>query len=160
MKKITLFLFGILVFLHARAQEDKATMEDKSGSYIEVMRSVLSTEKKAAIADIMSLTKEESDAFWSLYNQLQKDLYDVNTTKFNLIKDFGDNFESMTDEKAAEINSKYIAMDIKEDQVYKAYMPKFQKIIGGKKTLRYFQAENKIRVLVEYQLAANIPLLD
>ncbi len=134
--------------------------QDQEGNYVEVMRSVLSTEKKAAIADIMTFTKEENDAFWPLYNELQQKLYDINTTRYNLIMEFAESFEKMSDEKASSIMKSYMDQELKEMKTRKSYYPKFEKIIGSKKALRYFQAENKIRVMVDFELASNIPLFE
>ena len=42
----------------------------------------------------------------------------------------------------------------------KTYIKKFSKILPPTKVLRYFQAENKIDILVDYEIAASIPLLE
>ncbi len=136
------------------------SLSAQNSNYVEVMRSVLSTEKKAAVADVMEFSKEESTAFWPVYNEFQQKLYKINTKRYNVIMDFAENFDKMTDEKAAELLKNYFMDQMEETKLRKAYLPKFQKVIGNMKTLRYYQTENKIRVLVEYQLAANIPLLN
>jgi hypothetical protein len=153
MKKTILISFCLSILL-------SLTVFGQDGNYVEVMRSVLSTEKKAAVADVMAFSKEEADAFWPLYNEFQQKLYEINTERYNLIMDFAENFEKMTDEKAAELLKTYLGSDLNEVKLRKAYQPKFQKVIGNKKTLRYYQTENKISVLVDYELASNIPLLE
>ncbi len=154
MKRIILFTAAICFSIGLQAQEDN------SGNYVEVLRSVLSTEKKAAVAEVMQFTKEESDAFWPIYNELQSKLYDVYSKRIDLIQAFGDNYDKMTDEKAMELNKQFLDIITQEDKVYRSFLGKFQKAIGGKKTLRYYQTENKISIMVEYELASRIPLLE
>jgi hypothetical protein len=40
------------------------------------------------------------------------------------------------------------------------YLPKFQKAVPAIKAVRYFQIENKIQAIVNYQLADSIPLVE
>jgi hypothetical protein len=42
----------------------------------------------------------------------------------------------------------------------RSYMPKLEKVIPGTKVARYLQIENKIRAVVRYELAAQIPLVE
>ena len=79
MKKL---IIGI-VFVFAGAGLFAQTAND----YLEVTRGVLKTEKKAAIADVMQLTEEESTTFWPLYNEYNEKMYVVNTRLYDLIKD-------------------------------------------------------------------------
>ena len=39
------------------------------------------------------------------------------------------------------------------------YLPKFQKAVPAIKAVRYFQIENKIQAIVNYELAGRIPLV-
>ena len=54
----------------------------QSTDYIELMRSVIKTEKKAAISEVMELSTAEADLFWPLYNEYNEKRYVVNTKLF------------------------------------------------------------------------------
>jgi hypothetical protein len=41
----------------------------------------------------------------------------------------------------------------------KTYLPKFRQALPEKKAARYYQIENKINAALNYELAANIPLM-
>ena len=41
----------------------------------------------------------------------------------------------------------------------KSYVPRFQKVLPAKKVARLYQVENKVRALVNYQVAQDIPLI-
>ena len=152
MKKYLSFmvLFVIGVQIHAQQVND----------YMEVSREVLKTEKKAIIADLMQLSQEESAVFWPLYNEYQNKLYEVGTKRVNLLMDFANNFENMSNEKAVEIVNLSQSIDMELLKLEKAYGKKFMKILPAQKALRYLQAENKIEALINAQLALDIPLLE
>jgi hypothetical protein len=41
----------------------------------------------------------------------------------------------------------------------RAYVPRFQKVLPAKKVTRLYQVENKLRALVNYELARQIPFV-
>lgn len=132
----------------------------ESESYLEVMRSALKTEKKAMIAEVMEFTPQESEAFWPLYNEFQEKLYTANTKYLKIVNEFAANYESMTDEKALDLMTRLNAYEGEVLKLKKAYIKKFSKILPSTKVLRYFQAENKIDILIDYEMASSIPLLE
>lgn len=151
MKKAILTLVTFVIVLGAQAQFH---------SYLEVSREVLKTDKKAMIAEVMQLSEETSKAFWPLYNEYQEKLYLVDTKSFNLIQDFADNYGNMSAEKATQLLNNVMAIDQEMLKVVKTYTKKFQKILSPQKALRYYQAERKIKILINAELALNIPLLE
>ena len=132
----------------------------EDNSYMEVMRSALKTEKKAIIAETMVFTQEESDAFWPLYNEFQEKLYTSNTKYLKIINDFAANYENMTDEVALDLMKRMNSYEGEILTLKKTYMKKFSKILPPTKVLRYFQAENKIDILIDFEVASSIPLLE
>lgn len=145
---LLILVFGITVYAQ--------NLDD----YMEVQRGVLKTEKKAIIAEAMSFTEQESSVFWPLYNEYNEKMYTLNTKTYNLIKDYAANFETLTDEKAVTLMKSAMLIDKELSSLEKTYFKKFQKIIPGKKAARYFQLENKIKALVDAEMALEIPLMD
>lgn len=132
----------------------------QQSDYIELMRSVINTEKKAAIAEVLVLSDTEADLFWPLYNEYNEKRYTVNTKKIQMIKDFAENYGQMTDEMAKEIWTRNMAIKMELVKLEKTYYKKFLKVLDAKKAVRYFQAENKIETFVNAELALEIPLLE
>lgn len=128
--------------------------------YLEVVRDVLNTEKKAVVAETMSLTDAESGVFWSLYNEYNSKLYEVHTERVNIIKDFAAQYETMTDEKADALVNRSLAYQTKLLKLNKSYYKKFKKILPASKAALYFQVESKIDDLINASLAAEIPLVN
>ena len=128
--------------------------------YLEVVRDVLNTEKKAVVAETLVLNETESGPFWSLYNEYNAELYKVHTERVNIIKDFAASYESMTDEKADALVNRSLAYQTKLLKLNKSYYKKFKKIIPAAKAALYFQVESKIDALIDAELAAEIPLVN
>lgn len=132
----------------------------QSADYIELMRSVIKTEKKVAISDVMQLSEEEANLFWPLYNEYNEKRYVIKTSLVRLIEDFAANYSKMTDELATDYWKRSLKIDTDLLSLEKTYYKKFLKVLDAQKTFRYFQAENKIEALINAQLALEIPLLE
>jgi hypothetical protein len=128
--------------------------------YLELARDVLKTEKKAVIAEVMQLTETESTPFWELYNEYQGKLYLVANKRIAIIKDFADNFENLSDEKADQLWINAMAFSQEKLKLKKQYYNKFKKILPAGKAAKFFQAENKIETMIDAQLALEIPLIE
>lgn len=149
-----------LIFLFIAVFAGAQLMAQTEMDYIEVARDVLKTEKKAAIADVMELSKEEADVFWPLYNEYNNKASLIQNDRIKIILDYAENFENLTDEKADELWTKSLSVDSQLLKLEKSYYKKFKKILPVKKAARYFQAENKIETLINAQMALEIPFIE
>ena len=152
MKKTLSILLFVAISFGAFAQTD--------GDYVEMMRSVLKTEKKAAVIDAMQLTKEESAPFWELYKEYNDKMYVIQNKRIKAIKDYSDHYENLSDEKADEIWNLVLKFKQESLKLQKSYYKKFKKILPTGKAVRYFQLEGKIESLISAQLALEIPLVE
>ncbi len=148
-KALLVLLFGLFNF----------TLFAQS-SYIEIVRSTIKTEKKALIAEVMQLSDEEGNKFWPVYNEYEEKLYKINTDYFDIVMQFADNYENMSAEVASDILFRANKVGADKAKLEKSFMKKMTKVISPQKTLRFFQASNKIEIMIEAQLAAEIPLLE
>ena len=151
MKKTLLFILVAIAGMSLSAQ----TIDD----YMEIERQALSAEKKAVVAEAMMLSDSESEAFWTLYNEYNNKMYEQNTELYKLIKKFAEKYETLSDEEALALWNSAMNVDTKLISLEKQYFKKFQKILTGKKVLRYFQIESKIENLIRAQMALEIPLV-
>ncbi|MCK4748100.1 MAG: hypothetical protein KAT15_13720, partial [Bacteroidales bacterium] len=92
MKTLFSFIAIVVISVSAYAQTEN--------DYLEIAREVLKTEKKAVIAELMQLSEEESQPFWNLYNEYQGKLYLVQNKRIDIIQNYAEHYETLTDEKA------------------------------------------------------------
>ena len=151
--KTILFITGLILMI-------SPVFAQSFADYLEVAREVLKTEKKAVVAEAMELTDAERAPFWALYNEYQAELYKVHTERVNIIKNFAENYESLTDEKADALWNSTMAYQTQLLKLNKTYYKKFKKILPAGKAAMYFQVENKIGAMINAQLAQEIPLIE
>ena len=136
-----------------------AGAQDKPADTMELLREKARADKKLVVATALNLTEGEAKVFWPVYNSYQSDMI----TYYNRVSTFLDAFAlaygSMTDETATKLLGEFLALEADHVAILKSYAPKFGRVLPAVKVARLYQVENKMRALVDYELARAIPLV-
>jgi hypothetical protein len=152
----TLIMSGTLFAQEqGQAQEQQ---ESQTRAAIEVTRSDIQANRQALVASNLPLTDEQAKVFWPLYRQYRDEMQQVGDRLVNLIENYGQNYESLTDEQAAQMMKEYLKMQKDGLAVKEKYVPRFTKILPAKTVMRFFQIENKMDTIVMLAVASQIPL--
>ncbi len=149
MKKLSLIIAFVLASSAGYAQD----------AYIELLRSEVKTKKVAIITEVMHFTNEETNAFWPVYREYDLELSKIGDGRLQLIKDYAQNYETMTDEKAKELVDRALRLEAKRTKLKKKYFKKFDKVLPSKTAAKFFQLENQINLLIDLQIASELPLI-
>ena len=127
---------------------------------MQVLRAKLSIDKRLVVAANMALTETEAKAFWPIYEAYQQDLHKINEQMAMLIVTYAKalNANALTDDKAQALLEQSIAIEETETRLKRSYVPRLAKVLPGIKVARYLQIENKIRAIVKYEIAGEVPL--
>jgi len=136
-----------------------ALAQDKPADNMQIVRDKIKADKKLFVADVMNLTESEAKAFWPVYDSYQKDLGKIHDKSIALINEYGKNYQSMTNEVAKKMTDDFIAIQDEHQKLRVSYLPQFRKVLSDIKVARYYQIENKIGAVVDYELARNIPFV-
>jgi len=145
--------FVTLVPVMALAQEQPA-------NNMEIVREKLRADKKLLVAEAMGMTESEAKTFWPLYAAYQKDLIKLGDREIAVIQEYAKVYQSMTNEEARKLMDEWLAIETDFHKTRMDYVPKFRGMLSDIKVARYFQIENKIMALVDFELAEKIPLID
>jgi len=136
-----------------------AAAQDKPANNMEILREKARADKKVVVASVLDLTEGEAKAFWPVYNAYQSDMVTHYNKLIKLIEAYGEAYNAMTDENATKILTDYLTLERAHVKLLSDYVPKFQKVLPPKKVARLYQVENKMRAIVNYDMAATIPLV-
>jgi hypothetical protein len=128
---------------------------------MQILLDKVKADKKLLVAENMDLTQSEAKRFWLVYEEYQKDLDAINQRMAKLIESFAADYraETLTDEKAKILIDELVAIEQADGGLQASYVPRLSRVLPPKKVARYLQIENKIRAVLKYDLAANIPLV-
>jgi hypothetical protein len=146
-------IFLVVVFLTSFSAF--AQIQDE----IELTRSIIQTQRQAIVANAMQLTDEQSKAFWPLYREYRAELGKLGDRWVNMITEYAANYENLTDEKADWIISEHFAIEKAKLKIDEKYLKKFQGVLPTKLVARFYQVENKLDAVVDYDIAQQVPLV-
>jgi hypothetical protein len=156
--RMVLLAIGVTLAGAAFAQAKPAV--DRPADSMQILREKLMADKKLVVAANMALTEAEAKGFWPLYEEYQKELHSINDRLAMVIVSYSRDHaaNSLTDAKAKALLDRYLAVEEAEVKMKKAFVPKLARVLPGLKVARYMQIENKIRALVKYEIAGEVPL--
>ncbi len=163
MKYFTLIaLFAFLVFAFSSlgpsyALEQSGLKEEGK----ELTMAIILHKRKLIVAQNIALDKGEEKAFWGLYDQYQKDIKKLGKKRIALIEEYAKAYKSnsLTDIQALMLLNAHLLNEKMRSRKLNDYIQKFKEIIPPKKAVRLFQVENKMNAIINYELAAQIPLV-
>jgi hypothetical protein len=126
---------------------------------LQLQRVDLRKQKRALIDQAVPMTEEQKKSFGPIYDKYEQQLVQLNDSRLALIKDYAANYENMTDEKAAELIMK--AMDFQEKRIAarKAYFNDVKAFLPPKMVARLMQLENQTDLLIDLEIASEVPLV-
>lgn len=135
--------------------------QEKPANNLEIVHEKLKADKKLIVAKYLELTESEAKRFWPVYEDYQKDLQKINERLLNMLQSYAAAYrnKSLTDEEAKKLLDEWIALEQAEVKQRSAYTSKVLKALPAKKAARYLQIENEYRMLIRYDLAATVPLV-
>ena len=160
MRKRVLAFIGAIMLLGCGMSIAQQTSQAVSDDYIQLVRKDLRSDKKSLVAANMSLTESEATKFWPVYDQYAVELAKVNDNKLAVIKEYAAKYENLSSEEAQALVKKWNEADDAVIQLRSKYLPKFQDALHNKKTARFFQLDRRIGLVVDLQLASEIPLVE
>lgn len=133
----------------------------QTASDMQILAQKIKADKKLVVAANMQLTEEEAKGFWPVYDAYQADMQKINQRLLGTIKRYADAYNkgAVSDETAKKLINEAIAIEDAEVKLKRSYVPRLEKVIPGVKVARYMQIESKVRAVVRYELATQIPLV-
>lgn len=133
--------------------------QEKPDATMEVLREKVRADKKLVVALALDLSESEATGFWPVYGAYQSDMVAHYDRVAKLISDYATAYQKMTDETATQLLGELLALQSDHAALLQRYVPRFQRVLPPRKVARFYQVENKIRAMVDYELAREIPLL-
>ena len=160
MRKIIFAAFivaGILLERGPLLSQNAAATVDRD---LQLLRKDLRSQRKQIVAANVTLTAAEAQKSWPIYDEYAAELAKINDTKLSLIKEYAANYAAFTDAQAQSIMERWTAADDAAIQLRIKYIPSLQKVLPGKTVALFFQVDRRIGVLMDLQVASDIPLVE
>jgi hypothetical protein len=139
----------------AAADSTAGAIEDHQ---LALLRKDIRSIKKQLIAENLTLTDSEATKFWQVYEQYSADTQKINDNRTAIIKDYADEYGTLTDAQADSLIRRWLDTDIEQTELRQQYVPIFRKVLPGKKAATFFQLDRRINTMIDLQLTSQLPL--
>jgi hypothetical protein len=128
-------------------------------SDIALLRADLQTAKTAIITDTMQFTDDQAKVFWPLYREYSTKQQAIGDQRIALIKDYANQYTTMTDDQADALEGRLVKFEEARAKLAESYYPKFKKALGAKQAVKFYQVENRLRLVGDLQIASAVPII-
>ena len=149
----------VLTIQFAIAQTAEVTAKPLTDADIQLLRSDIQADKNELITHVMQFTDAESTAFWPIYRDYARDQHKIGDDRLQLIKDYAAHYDTMDDASAKNMTQRFLNIEGKFANLRQEYWPKFEKALGAKRAAKFYQVDNRLTLLVNLQLASEIPMV-
>jgi len=115
-------------------------------------------QRKAIVSQNLDLTGAQAKVFWPLYDAYEQRMDLIEDRHIREIKAFVDSYNNLTESDANRKLDEVLAIQQARLQTQRDYVPKFRAALPGILVTRFFQIDNKMRAMVQCNIAQMIPL--
>jgi len=124
----------------------------------QLQRANLRAQKKEIVKKALSLSSDQSEAFWPIYDKYEAEVIKINDARVVLITDYVNHHADLSAEKATELINRVMQVQMQRQELKRSYVKDLGKVLSAKQALRLLLLENQIDVQIDAQIAAQIPL--
>jgi hypothetical protein len=143
-----------------KVQDPAESKELNQQAYVRLLRTDLKARKDAIVKEEMQLNDSQAAAFWPIYHNYDSEQAKLVDEKLAIVNDYAQNFLTMSNEKADQLAQRVMALDDQRMALRKKYYELMKKALPTVLVVRFFQVENQIELLVDLQIASNLPILE
>ena len=151
MKKFILIAAGIFLASFAYTQSNKEE--------VDLIQAAFGMEKKAIVAEFVNPSDAQKDAFWQLYDEYETKRKELGKQRIDLLKQYADQYLTMTSEQADEWTKKVIELQTKTDKLIATYYEKVRGVSDGIVATQFYQIENYILTMIRMQILHDVPFV-
>lgn len=151
-------LIGILAILVA-AFTPAVVLAQTADDAIQLTRSAIQTERQAVVAANLGLNESESAVFWPMYRDYRNAVNQAADAKVDILRRLFSDYETLTDDEAMSLLDDHLAFEKEMLKIRTSYAKKMSKVLAGRTVARFFQIENKMDAIIDYEMAGEIPLV-
>ena len=155
------FVVGLLVSALLFASSTSAENSNIEDSDLELTLKAINADKRKLFATNIEFSEKGKQAFWPIYDQYEKAMTKLNTKKVGLLDRYYNSIsnKNLSGKKAVVLLKEYFSLEGERLKIKESYIAKFQKVFEDKNVARFFQLDNKVEAVINFDFARKVPLV-
>jgi hypothetical protein len=127
--------------------------------FMDALRKDVRQMRTQAMQAAIVLEPGQSATFWPIYEDYQEDLEEITQTRTELIRDYAMMFETMSDDQAVDLGHRAMELRREKEDLVRRYFDRIADDVSGKAAGQFYQVEQQVQMLIDLQLAMEIPII-
>lgn len=150
MKKLLLLAF-LVPCLTLSAQSNKEE--------IEMYQAIFGMEKKEISAKLITLTEENKEAFWTMYDEYEAERKAIGQKRIELLNKYAEMYSDIDDENVTDLVKGAMDIRAQNDKLIKTYYNKIYKGVGHVAAAQFYQLEHYFLSEINVAIYSNVPMV-
>lgn len=150
MKKLLLLAF-LVPCLTLSAQSNKEE--------IEMYQAIFGMEKKEITAKLVTLTEENSEKFWSIYDEYETERKAIGQKRIELLTKYAEMYADIDEENVTPLVKNAMTIRASADKLIKSYYSRIAKEVSQVAAAQFYQLEHYFQSEINVAIYSNIPLV-
>ncbi len=126
---------------------------------IAIVQSLFGKTKKAIISDYIQVSQADQTAFWELYDEYEDKANKIGADRLGIISRYASNYSTLDEETAGKLAKDLLDNSARYNKLYKNYLRKFTKQVGGLKAATLIQIELYVQTAIQASLQSQVPVI-
>ena len=148
-----------IAYAQQTAPAPQVSADQLADDNVQLMRQDIRSERKKIVVANLPLTEAEAIKFWPVYDRYVVENSKIYDTRYALIKEYAQVYNTMTDEQANSFIKRWTTTEEQMAQLRLKWVPEFETVLSPKKTAMFYQIDRRLGLMVELQLSSQIPLV-
>lgn len=155
-------LMACALCAHAKQATAPTPEEAEALEQLQLLQVQVGPEKRALIEQQLDLRPDQAAKFWPVYDEHQAALAGFNERRLRNIMDYARiwNTSELNDESATALAKEALSLEKDEAEQMERTFKHLKGAISPMKAVRYLQIESKLRAILRFQQAAEVPLIE
>jgi hypothetical protein len=134
--------------------------DDETDDFIELLRSDLRADKQALVELTMDLNEADANIFWPIYKKYEAERTALGDRMVKLIKSYPGAVNVTEVTTVAMLGDEWFKIQEERVKMMKKYYKQVSKQPAPRVAVRWVQIEHRLTLLINLQLAAEVPLVE
>lgn len=143
----------------AAASPEADVKKKNTDAYIALLRRDVRQEKAEIMGSMMVLSAQDAAKFWPIYSEYDAELSKLNDQRVANVKEYAQNYNQMTDEKADELIQKSVEFRKQRAELLAKTYGQVKQALGASAAARFAQVEDQLLLLIDLQIATSLPIV-
>jgi len=147
---------------HAQQAAQPTPTEAQALEQLQLLQVQVGPEKRALIEKQLDLRPDQAPRFWPVYDEHQAALAGFNERRLRNIMEYARiwNTGELNDESATALAKEALSIESDEAEQMERTFKHLKGVVSPMKAVRYLQIESKLRAILRFQQAVEVPLVE